>query len=188
MSQVNRLFDKYVNEVAPALQKELGIGKMEIPRIEKITLNMGLGREAVANSQVIEKAVEQLSQIAGQKAVATTAKNSIATFKLREGQAIGAKVTMRGLRMYNFLDKLVSIVLPRTRDFQGISEKSFDKDGNYALGIKEQTLFPEVDVSKVDKIRGMQVVITIKSKEVEHSRKLLLALGLPLKDMGKVNG
>lgn len=178
---MNRLRQKYFETILPALAKEFGISIMAAPRIHKVTLNMGLGKEAVANSQSVSKALEQMSAIAGQKAVSTKARKAIATFKLRAGQEIGVMVTLRGDRMYAFLDRLLSVVLPRVRDFQGVPRTSFDKSGNYSMGLTEQTLFPEIDISKVDKIRGLQVTLSITSKSPEHSEKLLKDLGMPFK-------
>lgn len=176
---MDRLLKKYQNEIVPQLMKELGLSAMEVPKVLKVTVNMGLGREASVNSAAIDKAVEQLSALSGQKAMPTKARLAIATFKIREGQPIGAMVTLRGLRMWGFLDKLISIVLPRTRDFQGVSDKAFDQQGNYSLGITEHTLFPEIDLSKVDKVRGLQVVMTMKAKDKQHSYVLLEKLGMP---------
>jgi large subunit ribosomal protein L5 len=178
---MDNLLKKYREEVVPALMKELSLGRMEVPVITKIVVNMGLGREATANSQAIDKAQEQLTALTGQKALVTKARKAIASFKLREGQPVGVCVTLRGLRMWVFLDKLINIVLPRTRDFQGVPTDSFDAQGNYALGITEHTLFPEIDISKVDKVRGLQVVMTIKAKEKEHTYLLLEKLGMPFK-------
>ncbi|MDQ3098684.1 MAG: 50S ribosomal protein L5 [bacterium] len=178
---MNRIHAKYNEEIRKELEKDLNLGPMEVPVLKKIVLNMGLGREAVANSGVIEKAAEQLGTIAGQKVIQTKAKKAISTFKLREGQIIGVAVTLRGDKMYSFLDRLVNVVLPRVRDFQGVKSDSFDAQGNYSLGLTEQTLFPEVDISKVDKVRGMQVTFTIRSKGAEHSYKLLEKFGMPFK-------
>lgn len=177
---MNRLHQKYNEEIKPTLAKDHGLKAMQIPQLKKVTLNMGLGREAVANSNVIEKAVEQLSTIAGQKAVATKAKKAISSFKLRAGQPIGVMVTLRGEKMYAFVDRLISVVLPRVRDFQGVSD-TFDAQGNYSLGITEQTLFPEIDITKVDKVRGLQVTFTLQSQDREHSYALLKALGMPFR-------
>lgn len=178
---MDRLLKKYQQIIAPELMKELGLNAMEVPVITKVTVNMGLGREAAANSAAVDKAVEQLTALTGQKAVSTKAKVAISTFKIRENQPIGAMVTLRGLRMWAFLDKLISVVLPRTRDFQGVSDTAFDAQGNYALGIAEHTLFPEIDLSKVDRIRGLQVVMTIRSQGREHSFALLQKMGMPFK-------
>lgn len=178
---MDRLLKKYQNELVPQLMKELGLSAMEVPKITKLTVNMGLGREVTVNSAALDKAIEQLGALTGQKAMPTKARQAIASFKTRQGQDIGAMVTLRGLRMWGFLDKLISIVLPRTRDFQGVSGKAFDQQGNYSLGIAEHTLFPEIDLSKVDRIRGLQVVMTIKSKDKQHSYVLLEKLGMPFR-------
>jgi large subunit ribosomal protein L5 len=178
---MNRLHEKYNKEIKPELMKSLGVGAMEVPHLKKIVLNMGLGKEAVANSSVIEKAAEQLGLISGQKPVITKAHQAIASFKLREGQPIGAMVTLRGEKMYAFLDRFISIVLPRVRDFQGVKDNSFDAAGNYSMGLTEQTLFPEVDISKVDKVRGMQITFTLVSKNRDHSYALLQKFGMPFK-------
>lgn len=176
-----RLKEKYKNEVVPTLAKEFGIkNKMAIPKLEKIVINMGLG-EAISNPKVLDVAVEELKAITGQKPVITKAKKSIASFKLRQGMRIGAMVTLRGDRMYEFLDRLISIALPRVRDFKGLSPKSFDGRGNYTLGIREQIIFPEVDFNKVDKIRGMNISIVTTAKNDEMGFALLKALGMPFR-------
>ncbi len=176
-----RLTDKYKKEIAPALAKEFGIkNPMAIPRIEKIIINMGLG-EAIANAKILDTAVEELRSITGQKPVVTKAKKSIAAFKLREGMNIGAMVTLRGERMYEFLDRLISVALPRVRDFRGISAKAFDGRGNYTLGVREQLIFPEIDFNKVDKTRGMNISIVTSAKNDEQSRALLKAMGMPFR-------
>ncbi len=178
---MNRLQEKYENTVKPELQKKFNYSSpMETPKLVKIVINMGLG-DAVANSKVLDEAVEELTLIAGQKPVVTKAKKSIASFKLREGMPIGAKVTLRGERMYEFLDKLVSIALPRVRDFRGISADSFDGRGNYTLGVKEQLIFPEINFDKVKKVRGMDIVIVTTAKTDEEGRTLLSLLGMPYK-------
>jgi large subunit ribosomal protein L5 len=151
---------------------------MQVPKIEKVVINMGVG-DAVANSKALDVAVEELQQIAGQKPVVTKAKKSIAGFRLREGMPIGAKVTLRGERMYQFLDKLVSVSLPRVRDFRGVSKKSFDGRGNYTLGVKEQLIFPEIDYDKVSKVRGMDIVIVTTANTDEEARELLTQIGMP---------
>lgn len=175
------LKEQYETEVRPALQKQLGIDNvMDIPRIEKVVLNMGLG-EAVQNPKVVEKAAEELTAIAGQKAVVTRAKKSIATFKLREGMPIGARVTLRKERMYDFLTKLINIALPRVRDFRGVSFKGFDGRGNYSMGITEHIIFPEIDYDKIDQIRGLNVTIVTSSKTDEGARALLDAIGMPFR-------
>ena len=176
-----RLKEKYKNEIAPALAKDFGIeNPMAIPRIEKIVLNMGIG-EAIGNAKVLDTAVEELRSITGQKPVITKAKKSIASFKLREGMNIGTMVTLRGERMYEFLDRLISVALPRVRDFRGISAKAFDGRGNYTLGIREQLIFPEIDFNKVDKTRGMNISIVTTARNDEQSRALLKALGMPFR-------
>ena len=176
-----RLKDKYKNEIAPALAKDFAIeNPMAIPRIEKVVINMGMG-EAIANAKILDTAVEELRSITGQKPVVTKAKKSIATFKLRQGMNIGAMVTLRGDRMYEFLDRLISVALPRVRDFRGISGKAFDGRGNYTLGVREQLIFPEIDFNKVDKTRGMNISIVTTAKNDEQSRALLKALGMPFK-------
>lgn len=178
---MNRLKEKYLKEVQPTLQKELGIkNKLAVPFVEKIVISMGLG-EAKDNSAVLDKVRVYLSALAGQKPVVTYAKKSIASFKLGKGQPIGMMVTLRGDKMYAFLDKLINIVLPEVRDFRGIAEKSFDSMGNLNIGLKEQTIFPEVDYKSVDKIRGMAVTITTKAINKEQGRKLLAALGMPFR-------
>ena len=174
-----RLKDKYVTEVIPALQQKFGYKNVnEIPRLEKVVINMGLG-DCKDNPKAMDAAVAELETIAGQKAMVTKAKKSVANFKVREGMNIGAKVTLRGERMYNFVDKLVNIALPRVRDFHGVSTKAFDGRGNYALGIREQLLFPEIEYDKVDKIRGMEMIFVTTAKTDEESRELLRLLGMP---------
>lgn len=178
---MNRLQEKYENTVKAELQEKFNYSSpMETPKISKIVINMGLG-DAVANSKVLDEAVEELTLIAGQKPVVTKAKKSIASFKLREGMPIGCKVTLRGERMYEFFDKLVSIALPRVRDFRGISADSFDGRGNYTLGVKEQLIFPEINFDKVKKIRGMDIVIVTTAKTDEEGRTLLGLMGMPYK-------
>jgi len=174
-----RLKEKYKNEVAQAMMQKFGYKNvMEIPKVEKVIINMGVG-EAVGNPKVLDAAVSDMTLIAGQKPVVTRAKKSIAAFKIREGMPIGAKVTMRGERMYQFLDKLINISLPRVRDFRGISPKSFDGRGNYTLGIKEQLIFPEIEYDKVDKIRGMEIIVVTTAKTDEEARELLRLMGMP---------
>ncbi|MBV7508821.1 50S ribosomal protein L5 [Bacillus sp. sid0103] len=176
---MNRLKEKFVKEVTPALMSKFNYKSiMEVPKLEKIVVNMGVG-DAVANAKALDNAVEELATITGQKPVVTRAKKSIAGFRLREGMPIGAKVTLRGERMYEFLDKLVSVSLPRVRDFRGISKKAFDGRGNYTLGIKEQLIFPEIDYDKVSKVRGMDIVIVTTAKTDEESRELLTQFGMP---------
>jgi len=176
-----RLRDKYKNEIAPAIAKEFGIeNAMAVPKIEKIVVNMGVG-EAISNAKILDTAVEELRVITGQKPVITKAKKSIASFKLRQGMNIGTMVTLRGERMYEFLDRLISVALPRVRDFRGVSAKAFDGRGNYTLGITEQLIFPEIDFNKVDKTRGMNISIITSAKTDEQSRALLKALGMPFR-------
>ena len=178
---VNRLQKKYKEEVRPALVKEFGYSTiMMAPRLEKIVINMGVG-DATQNSKALDDAVNDLTIIAGQHPVVTKAKQSIATFKVREGQAIGCKVTLRGQRMYEFLDKLVSIALPRVRDFRGISKNAFDGHGNYTLGVKEQLIFPEIDYDKVAKIRGMDIVFVTTAKSDKEAFALLDKMGFPFR-------
>ena len=174
-----RLKDKYRAEVAPALKQHFQYKNvMEIPRLEKIVINMGLG-DCKDNAKALELAVEELTTIAGQKPLVTKAKKSIANFKLRAGMNVGAKVTLRGDRMYEFADKLVSIVLPRVRDFRGVSTKAFDGRGNYSLGVREQLIFPEIEYDKVEKIRGMEMIFVTTAKTDEEARELLRLLGMP---------
>ena len=174
-----RLKDKYRAEVVPALKQRFAYKNvMEIPRLEKIVINMGLG-DCKDNAKALDLAVEELTTIAGQKPLVTKAKKSIANFKLRAGMNVGAKVTLRGDRMYEFTDKLVSIVLPRVRDFRGVSPKAFDGRGNYALGVREQLIFPEIEYDKVEKIRGMEMIFVTTAKTDEEARELLRLLGMP---------
>jgi large subunit ribosomal protein L5 len=176
-----RLKDKYKHDIAPALAKEFDIkNPMAIPRIEKVVVNMGLG-EASSNSKLLDVAAEELKAVTGQKPVITKAKKSIAAFKLRQGMAIGTMVTLRGERMYEFLDRLISVALPRVRDFRGISAKAFDGRGNYTLGIREQLIFPEIDFNKVDKTRGMNISIVTTAPNDDQARSLLKALGMPFR-------
>ena len=176
---MNRLQEKYQNSVRAELQKQFNYtSSMEIPKIEKVVLNMGVG-DATSNSKVLDDAVAEMTKIAGQKPVVTKAKKSIATFKLREGMPIGCKATLRGERMYEFLDKLISIALPRVRDFRGISADAFDGRGNYTLGVKEQLFFPEINFEEVKKIRGLDVVIVTTAKTDEEGRALLKLMGMP---------
>ena len=178
---MNRLQEKYQNSVRAELQQKFGYkSSMQIPKIEKIVINMGCG-DAVANSKVLDDAVEDLTIIAGQKPVVTKAKKSIANFKLREGMPIGCKVTLRGERMYEFLDKLVSVALPRVRDFHGVNQNAFDGRGNYTLGVKEQLIFPEINFDKVKKVRGMDIVIVTTANTDEEGRTLLTLMGMPFK-------
>ena len=176
---MNRLMERYQNEVVKSLMEKFNYSsKMQAPKIEKIVLNIGVG-DAVSNSKLLDEAVEELTLISGQKPVITRAKKSIAGFKLREGQAIGCKVTLRGERMYEFLDKLVNVSLPRVRDFRGVSNNSFDGRGNYTLGVKEQLIFPEIDFDKVNKLRGMDIVFVTTAKTDEEGHELLAQLGMP---------
>ena len=174
-----RLYDKYVTEVVPALQQKFGYKNVnQIPKIDKIVINMGLG-DCKDNPKALEVAVKELEAIAGQKAITTKAKKSIANFKLREGMNIGAKVTLRGERMYEFMDKLMNIALPRVRDFHGVSDKAFDGRGNYALGIREQLLFPEIEYDKVEKVRGMEMIFVTTAQNDEECKELLRLMGMP---------
>ncbi|GAF22598.1 LOW QUALITY PROTEIN: LSU ribosomal protein L5p [Bacillus sp. JCM 19047] len=175
---MNRLKEKYQTEIVSSLTEKFNYSSVMLCQRLKRLLNMGVG-EAVQNAKVLDKAVEELQQITGQKPVVTKAKKSIAGFKLREGMPIGAKVTLRGERMYDFLDKLVSVSLPRVRDFRGISKKAFDGRGNYTLGVKEQLIFPEIDYDKVDKVRGMDIVIVTTAQTDEEARELLTQVGMP---------
>lgn len=174
-----RLKERFVAEVTPALMTRFQYSSiMQVPKIEKIVINMGLG-DTVGNAKLLDVAVEELKLISGQKPVVTRAKKSIAGFKLRENMPVGAKVTLRGERMYFFLDKLMNVALPRVRDFRGVSTKSFDGRGNYTLGLKEQLIFPEIEYDKVNKIRGMDVVIVTTARSDEEARELLKQLGMP---------
>ncbi|MFN0139057.1 MAG: 50S ribosomal protein L5 [Pyrinomonadaceae bacterium] len=176
-----RLREKYKKDIAPALAKEFDIkNPMAIPKVEKVIVNMGLG-EASANAKILDVATEELKAITGQKPVITKAKKSIAAFKLRQGMAIGTMVTLRGERMYEFLDRLISVALPRVRDFRGVSGKSFDGRGNYTLGVREQLIFPEIDFNKVDKTRGMNISIVTTARNDDEARSLLKALGMPFR-------
>ncbi|MFD0961955.1 50S ribosomal protein L5 [Paenibacillus chungangensis] len=174
-----RMKSRYLNEITPALMQKFSYSSvMQVPKVEKVVINMGVG-EAVSNSKILDTAVEELQIISGQKPVVTRAKKSIAGFKLRENMPIGVKVTLRGERMYHFLDKLFNISLPRVRDFRGVSTKAFDGRGNYTMGLKEQLIFPEIEYDKVDKVRGMDIVIVTTAKTDEESRELLTQLGMP---------
>jgi large subunit ribosomal protein L5 len=176
-----RLRERYSKEVVPALMKRFGYtNPMQVPRVKKVVVNMGLG-EAVANPKVIDGAVSELTAITGQKPVVTRAKKSIATFKLREGMAIGAKVTLRRERMWEFLDRLISLSLPRVRDFRGVSARAFDGAGNYTLGLKEQIVFPEIDFDKVDRIKGMNITVVTTAETNEEAKELLGQLGMPFR-------
>ncbi|MDQ2856048.1 MAG: 50S ribosomal protein L5 [Acidobacteriota bacterium] len=176
-----RLKQRYQQEVGPAIAKEFGIkNPMAIPRLEKIVVNMGMG-EAIANAKILDTAAEELKSITGQKPVITKAKKSIASFKLRQGMPIGVMVTLRGDRMYEFMDRLVSVALPRVRDFRGVSPKAFDGRGNYTIGVREQLIFPEIDFNKVEKLRGMNISIVTSARTDELARALLKALGMPFR-------
>jgi large subunit ribosomal protein L5 len=178
---MSRLKDRYVNDAVPALRKEFGYANpMAVPKIEKVVVNMGLG-EATQNAKIVDTGADELSRICGQKAVTTRAKKSIAAFKVREGMPIGAMVTLRGARMYEFLDRLISMALPRVRDFKGVSPRGFDGRGNYTLGLRDQLLFPEIDYMKVDKARGMNISVVTTAKTDEEARKLLQLLGVPFR-------
>ena len=178
---MTRLKETYLNEIVDAMAKKFGYkNKMQVPKLDKIVLNMGVG-EAKENSKVLDAAMAEMEIISGQKPVVTKAKNSIANFKLREGMPIGCKVTLRGDKMYEFLDRLVNLALPRVRDFRGVSPDSFDGRGNYALGIKEQLIFPEIEYDKVDKIRGMDVIVVTTAESDEEARELLTQFGMPFK-------
>ena len=174
-----RLKERYMNEVRKRIQDEFQIkNPMAVPKIEKVVLNMGMG-EAISNAKILDTAVEELATITGQKPVVTKAKKSIASFKLREGQSIGTMVTLRGDKMYEFLDRLINIALPRVRDFRGVPTKSFDGRGNYTLGIRDHVIFPEIDAGKVDKSKGMNITIVTSAKNDEQARFLLRELGMP---------
>jgi len=174
-----RLKELYMTEVRKKLQDEFQIkNPMAVPKIEKVVLNMGMG-EAISNAKILDAAVDELTTIAGQKPVVTKAKKSIASFKLREGQAIGTMVTLRGEKMYEFLDRLINLALPRVRDFRGVATKAFDGRGNYTLGIRDHLIFPEIDVAKVDKSKGMNITIVTSAKNDEQARTLLRELGMP---------
>ena len=176
---MSRLKDTYTNEIVDAMTKKFGYKNvMEVPKIDKIVINMGVG-EAKENAKLLESAVSDMETITGQKAVVTKAKNSIANFKIREGQAIGCKTTLRGDKMYEFLDRLINLALPRVRDFRGVNPNSFDGRGNYALGIKEQLIFPEIEYDKIDKVRGMDVIIVTTAKTDEEARELLTLFNMP---------
>ena len=178
---MNRLKEKYQKDVIPALQKEFGYTNvMAVPRLEKVVVNMGLG-EATSNAKIIDAGADELARITGQKPVTRRSKKSIAQFKVRKGQPIGTMVTLRGMRMWEFLDRLMSIALPRVRDFKGVSPKGFDGRGNYTLGLRDQLLFPEIDYMKVDKARGMNVSVVTTAKTDEEARKLLQFIGMPFR-------
>jgi large subunit ribosomal protein L5 len=178
---MSRLKERYEKEVIPALKKEFGYSNvMAIPKVEKIVVNMGLG-EATQNAKIVDTGAEEIGKITGQKPVVTRARKSIAQFKVRQGMPIGTMVTLRGERMWDFLDRLISVALPRVRDFRGVSQRGFDGRGNYTLGLKDQLLFPEIDYMKVDKARGMNISVVTTAKTDEESRKLLQLLGMPFR-------
>ena len=178
---MSRLKDQYQNEIIDAMTKKFGYKNiMEVPKLSKIVINMGVG-EAKDNAKLLESAIADMEKIAGQKAVVTRAKNSVANFKIREGMPIGCKVTLRGEKMYEFLDRLVNLALPRVRDFRGVNSASFDGRGNYALGIKEQIIFPEIEYDKIDKVRGMDVIVVTTAKTDEEARELLRLFNMPFK-------
>jgi large subunit ribosomal protein L5 len=178
---LSRLKEQYNNEIVAAMIKKFGYKNiMEVPKLDKVVINMGVG-EAKDNAKVLETAVKDMETIAGQKAVLTRAKNSVANFKIREGMAIGCKVTLRGEKMYEFVDRLVNLALPRVRDFRGVNPNAFDGRGNYALGIKEQLIFPEIEYDKVDKVRGMDIIFVTTAKTDEEAYELLKAMGMPFK-------
>ncbi len=180
---MNRLRDRYQKEIVPALRKEFGYANvMAVPRLHKIVVNMGLG-EATQNAKLADVGADELGRITGQKPVITRAKKSIAQFKVRRGMPIGAMVTLRGERMYEFLDRLVSIALPRVRDFRGVSPRGFDGRGNYTLGLKDQLIFPEIDYMKVDKARGMNVSVVTTARSDQEARKLLQLMGMPFRNV-----
>ncbi len=177
-----RLKEKYLNEIAPALQQKFGYKNvMQIPRLDKVVINMGVG-EAISNSKAIDSAVGDLTIISGQKPIVTRAKKSIAAFKLRTGMPVGTKVTLHGDRMYEFVDRLLNVALPRVRDFRGVSGKAFDGRGNYTVGIKEQLIFPEIEYDKIDKLRGMDIVFVTTAKSDEEAREMLRLFGMPFRD------
>ena len=178
---MSRLKEQYQNEIVDAMIKKFGYKNiMEVPKLDKIVINMGVG-EAKDNSKALESAIADMEKIAGQKAVVTKAKNSVANFKIREGMSIGCKVTLRGERMYEFADRLINLALPRARDFRGVNPNAFDGRGNYALGIKEQLIFPEIEYDKIDKVRGMDVIFVTTAKTDEEARELLTQFNMPFK-------
>ena len=179
---MDRLLEKYQKEVVPALTEKFGYKNvMQLPKVEKIIINMGVG-EAVGNPKALDAAVSDLTIIAGQKPILTRAKKSLAAWKLREGMPIGCKVTLRGTRMYQFLDKFMNVALPRVRDFRGVSSASFDGRGNYAVGLKEQLIFPEIEYDKIDKLRGMNIVVVTTANTDDEARELLTLMGMPFKN------
>ena len=179
---MSRLKEQYQNEIVDAMIKKFGYKNiMEVPKLDKVVVNMGVG-EAKENAKLLEAAVKDMETITGQKAVLTRAKNSVANFKIREGMAIGCKVTLRGEKMYEFVDRLVNLALPRVRDFRGVNPNAFDGRGNYALGIKEQLIFPEIEYDKIDKIRGMDIIFVTTAKTDAEAKELLSLLGMPFKN------
>jgi len=181
MSTISRLRERFRREILPALQKELGYGNtLQVPRLDKLVVNMGLG-EAIQNVKVLDSAVEEVATITGQKPVVTRARKAIANFKLREGVPIGCMVTLRGDRMYEFFDRLVNVALPRVRDFKGLSDRSFDGRGNYSLGIREQIIFPEINLDKIDKVKGLTISIITTARSDSDGKLLLRALGFPFR-------
>jgi large subunit ribosomal protein L5 len=182
---MHRLLDNYKKEIVPQLTREFQFQNvMEVPRIEKVVINIGLGSETQTDNKAVDAAVNDLTIITGQKPVVTKARKSISNFKLREGKAIGVKVTLRGERMWSFLDRLMNIALPRVRDFRGISGDAFDGRGNYTLGLREQLVFPEIEYDKIDKLRGMEITVVTSAKTDEHGRRLLQILGMPFRKKG----
>ncbi len=182
---VPRLLERYRQDVVPSLRGRFGYkNSMQVPRLQKVTLNVGLG-EALTNARLLESAVEELAQISGQKAVITKAKKSIANFRLREGQSIGCMVTLRRDRMWEFVDRLINVALPRVRDFRGVSPRAFDGRGNYSLGVQEQTIFPEINLDKIERIRGLSLSITTTASTDEEGHALLRELGMPFRDMSR---
>ncbi len=182
---MHRLHELYKTEVAPALKREFAFRNvMEVPRIEKVVVNIGVGSETQTDSKALDAAVNDLTIIAGQKPVIAKARKSISNFKLREGKPIGVKVTLRGERMWSFLDRLMNLALPRVRDFRGVSGDAFDGRGNYTLGLREQLVFPEIDYDKIDKLRGMEITVVTTARTDEHSRRLLQLLGMPFRKKG----
>ena len=181
MSTISRLRERYKSEVLPALQKEIGCrNTLEVPRLDKVVINMGLG-EALQNVKLLDSAVEELATVTGQKPVVTRARKAIANFKLREGVPIGCMVTLRGDRMYEFFDRLVNVALPRVRDFKGLSDRSFDGRGNYSLGIREQIIFPEINLDKIDKVKGLTISIITTARSDNDAKLLLRAMGFPFR-------
>jgi large subunit ribosomal protein L5 len=184
---MSRLYERYKKEIIPSLMKELGYKNfLAVPHVEKVVLNVGLG-EAVSDPSLIEKTIKWLSLITGQKGVPTLARKSISDFKLRENQPIGVKVTLRGKRMYDFLEKLINIVLPRTRDFRGVSEKSFDRKGNFTFGFSEQLVFPEIEYGEIDRVRGLEVTIVTTAQNQKEAKRLLEFLGMPFRKVKTEN-